>query len=96
MYVFRRSSLKNLSPVSLIDVWTLTHILATAVLHISSLASSSAPNLNAARNWFATAKSALSGQPRYLCGTDVVATRPRLAHETRRLSHSHIDGVAVA
>ena len=25
-----------------------------------------------------------------------VATRPRLAHETRRLSHSHIDGVAVA
>ena len=31
-----------------------------------------------------------------LCGTDTVAKLPRLPHETRRLSHSHIDGVAVA
>ena len=28
--------------------------------------------------------------------TDAVATRPRLPHATRRLSHSHVDGVTVA
>jgi len=27
---------------------------------------------------------------------DSVATRPRLPHETRRLSHGRVDGVAVA
>ena len=61
--------MKNLSPVSLIEVWTLTQILATTVRQTSSFSSDSAPNLNAAKNWFATAKSALSG----LCGNDAVA-----------------------
>ena len=28
--------------------------------------------------------------------TDGVATRPQLPHETRRLSHGHLDGVTVA
>ena len=31
-----------------------------------------------------------------LCGTDTVAKLSPFTHETRRLSHGHIDGVAVA
>mmetsp|Transcript_16560 Transcript_16560/g.47165 ORF Transcript_16560/g.47165 Transcript_16560/m.47165 type:complete len:345 (-) Transcript_16560:7524-8558(-) len=86
VYVFLLNSLKNFSPVSLIEVWTFTQIFATAVRQTSSFASSSAPNLNEARNWFATAKRALSGQPRYQSIVQQFTREGNCLHLTLRAS----------
>ena len=68
------------------EVWTLTQIFATAVRQTSSFSSDSAPNLKEAKNWFATAKSALSGQPRYQSIVQQLTNEGNWRHLTRNAS----------